>query len=58
MREVKEAVWTCDVSKSPRFDGFSFNCIKKMWGVIGDGFIKQELDFFNKEKLPDGVNVM
>ena len=30
-KEVKEAVWQCDGSKSPGPDGFNFNFIKNSW---------------------------
>jgi len=32
--EIKEAVWQCEGSKSPRMDGFNFNFIKKSWDYI------------------------
>ena len=32
--EVKEAVWNCDSSKSPRPDGFNFGFIKFCWDII------------------------
>ena len=30
MEEIKGVVWCCESSKSPRYDGYNFNFIKKM----------------------------
>jgi len=36
--EIKEAVWDCESSKSPRPDGINFGFLKEFWGVIKDDF--------------------
>ena len=47
--EVKEAVWSCDSSKSPVYDGFNFTFIKNLWDSIGDDIIGFVLNFLRLE---------
>ena len=35
IEEIKEAVWSCESSKAPRYDGYNLNFIKILWHVIG-----------------------
>ncbi|XP_068503691.1 uncharacterized protein [Phaseolus vulgaris] len=38
-REIRDVVWLCDGSKSPRPDGFNMNFIKKSWGVLKEDIV-------------------
>jgi len=37
--EIKAAVWRCDPSKAPGYDGFNIKFIKCMWDIIGKDII-------------------
>lgn len=37
--EIKSAVWSCESSRAPGYDGFNMGFIKKMWNSIGDDFL-------------------
>lgn len=37
--EIKEAVWSCDSSKSPGPDGFNFGFIKDFWEIMKDDVV-------------------
>ncbi|XP_016191819.1 uncharacterized protein LOC107632665 [Arachis ipaensis] len=56
-KEIKEAVWDCGSSKTPRSDGYNMNFIKKFWEDIGLEFIAAVLGFFQSAKLPMDLNV-
>jgi len=43
--EVKNAVWSCDNSKSPGPDGFSFCFIKHSWDLIKNDIFLEVKDF-------------
>lgn len=45
MEEIKEAVWSYDLLKAPRLDGFNLNFNRKLWDVVGTKFNKVVLDF-------------
>ena len=47
LEKTKEAVWSCDLRKAPRYDGYNVNFIKKMWHVIGPKFSRFVLEVFN-----------
>lgn len=53
---MKRAVWACESTKAPGYDGFNLGFIKKMWGVVGEDFIKMIVDFFENGTLPKAVN--
>lgn len=35
-KEIKEAIWSCDLTKAPGFDGYNMEFIKECWPIIGD----------------------
>jgi len=55
--EIKESVWQCEGSKSPRPDGFNFNFIKKSWDYIKDEFVTALVVFHETDIIPKGCNV-
>ena len=56
--EVKDAVWSCESSKSPGYDGFNFKFIKNMWEVIGGEIVNFVLNFFECGYFPNEINMM
>lgn len=44
--EVKSAVWACDSSKAPGYDGYNFGFLKRTWDTVGDDLPKTVLAFF------------
>ncbi|XP_057809058.1 uncharacterized protein LOC131023530 [Salvia miltiorrhiza] len=54
--EAKEAVWSCDESKSPGPDGFNLCFWKSSWEVIKGDFIKLLQEFHENGKIPKGGN--
>ena len=57
LKEIKEAVWSCDPSKAESYDGFNINFIKKMWGDIGNEISSFVLNFFNTGFFPKEINM-
>jgi len=55
-KEVKEAVWQCEGSKSPGPDGFNFNFIKKSWKHLKVDFIAAIEAFHKTSHIPKGCN--
>jgi len=55
-KEVREAVWRCDGSKSPGPDGFNFNFIKKSWEVIKEEVMGAMAAFYASGYIPKGCN--
>lgn len=33
-KQIRDVVWQCEGSKSPRPDGFNFNFLKKSWEIL------------------------
>ena len=56
--EIKEAAWSCCLSKALGVDGFNLNFVRKLWGVIGDDFCKAVMDFLYSGRLPRSTNIM
>lgn len=54
--EVKKAVWACESSKSPGYDGFNFGFLKNMWDTVGKDLTKSVLSFFQSGTLAKGLN--
>jgi len=54
--EVKEAVWQCEGSKSPRPDGFNLNFIKNSWDTFKTNILAVVLAFQETGCLPKGCN--
>ncbi|CAK8574713.1 unnamed protein product [Lathyrus sativus] len=46
--EIKEAVWSCDGSKSPGPDGYNFVFIRKCWKFMKKNIINFVKDFHSK----------
>jgi len=55
-KEVREAVWQCNGSKSPRPDGFNFNFIKNSWEVIKKEVMRAMDSFYASGHIPKGCN--
>jgi len=55
-KEVREAVWRCDGSKSPGPDGFNFNFIKNSWEVIKEEVMSAMAAFYASGYIPKGYN--
>lgn len=55
--EIKRAVWSCESSRAPGYDGFNLGFVQKMWGTIGDDFVRMIMDFFEQGELPKAVNI-
>ncbi|GKV48276.1 hypothetical protein SLEP1_g55098 [Rubroshorea leprosula] len=54
--EVKLVVWSCDSSKAPGLDGFSFGLLKNEWEVIKVDVMKFLTDFHKNGRLVRGSN--
>ncbi|GKU99298.1 hypothetical protein SLEP1_g12166 [Rubroshorea leprosula] len=55
-QEIKEAIWNCDPSKSPRPDGFNFKFIMTMWDVIKTDIFNFVWEFQQHGNLVKGSN--
>lgn len=53
--EVKEAIWGCEDSKSPRPDGYSFCLIKKCWFFLKEDFVCFFISFYPGSNLSNAV---
>ena len=56
VEEIKEAVWSCNGSKSPGPDGLNFNFIKKFWPILGNSFSQFMWHFKNSGIIGRGCN--
>ena len=57
MVELKNAVWDCNVSKSPGpDDGFNFKFYRKAWSFICNEMLDIVSEFFRTEKHQEGLN--
>jgi len=54
--EVKDAIWSCDSSKSPGSDDFNFGFIKFCWECLQDDFVSAVKDFLVNRKWLRGSN--
>ena len=54
--EIKEAVWSCDPSKAPGYDGFNFAFIREMWGIVGPAFTQEVINFFANTNTHKVIN--
>ena len=57
LEEIKTAVWSCEFSKSPWYDGYNLNFIEKFWHIVGNYFSIFVLDFFTSSTFPMKVNM-
>jgi hypothetical protein len=51
MEEIKESVWDCDGSRSPRPDDFNFKFYRKVWNLICYDLYDMMNEFFQLGKL-------
>jgi len=55
-KEIKDAIWDCESSKSPGLDGISFSFIKKHW-VLLEKDVFGAINYFHREgKVSKGYN--
>lgn len=54
--EIKKAVWACESSKAPGYDGFNFGVLKNMWDTMGDDLTNLVLTFFKSGTMPRSIN--
>lgn len=54
--ELKEAVWSCDLNKSPGYNGFNIKFVKEMWPIIGEEVIDFVRCFFQRGHFPKVIN--
>lgn len=54
--EIKRAVWSCESTKAPGYDGFNLGFVKRLWQTVGDDFAIMVLEFFENGTLPKAIN--
>ncbi|GKV35976.1 hypothetical protein SLEP1_g44163 [Rubroshorea leprosula] len=54
--EIRNAVWDCDSTKSPRSNGFNFRLIKTMWEEIKQDVVGFIQEFHEQGRLVRGSN--
>ena len=54
-KEIKDAVWQCEGSKSPGPDGFNFNFIRKSWDFVKEVLMKAMTLFHVTGNIPEGL---
>lgn len=54
--EIKDAIWSCDCSKSPGPDGFNMNFFKEFWGILEADLMKVFSDFYQNGSFVKGLN--
>jgi len=54
--QIRDAVWQCEGSKSPRPDGFNFNFLKKSWEFLKEEFTTVMALFHKTSCIPKGCN--
>ena len=57
MEEVKQMIWSCDGTKVPGLDCFTFIFYKNAWHLIGPNIFYMVLEFSGLRKLPTGINI-
>ena len=56
IEEIREALFSCEPTKAPRYDGFNLKCIRKMWPILGEDFYTYIQTFFEEGKLHASFN--
>jgi hypothetical protein len=59
LKEIKQAIWSCDASKALGSDGFIlvfFFLNKKAWTFIGSDVLRLVNEFFKTGRLLKGIN--
>lgn len=54
--EVREAVWSCDSSKSPGPDGFNFAFVKEFWEILKPNIMRFMQEFHIHGRFVKGFN--
>uniref|UniRef100_A0A151UDA1 Uncharacterized protein n=1 Tax=Cajanus cajan TaxID=3821 RepID=A0A151UDA1_CAJCA len=54
--EIKQVVWDCGSSKSPRSNGFNFKFLKAFWDIMKGDIFHFVKEFHTNGKLPRGTN--
>lgn len=54
--DVRNAIWSCKVNKSPGSDGFSFGFIKKNWEYLKAKIMGMLKEFHCNRKFVRGMN--
>ncbi|KAJ9564448.1 hypothetical protein OSB04_000414 [Centaurea solstitialis] len=57
IKEIKEAVWSCNGSKALGPDGLNFNFIKQFWPILGDSMVAALQKFERTGNISKGCNV-
>ncbi|XP_068466546.1 uncharacterized protein [Phaseolus vulgaris] len=55
-KEIKDAIWNCDSSKSPGLDEVTFSFIKKHWGLLEKDVMGAVKHFHSEGKIPKGFS--
>jgi len=55
-KEIKDAIWDCDTSRSPGPNGITFNFIKKHWDLLENEVVGVVKYFHSEGKIPKGCN--
>jgi len=55
-KEIRDAVWQCEGTKSPGPDGFNFNFLKKNWEVMKDEVVTAMTLFHDSGCISKGCN--
>ncbi|XP_068484992.1 uncharacterized protein [Phaseolus vulgaris] len=56
-KEIKDAVWQCEGSKSPGPNGFNFNFIRKSWDLIKEELMEAMVLFHANGNIPKAVTL-
>ncbi|KAK5834954.1 hypothetical protein PVK06_010634 [Gossypium arboreum] len=54
--EIREAVWSCDESKSPGSDGFNMCFFRRCWETVKEDLFRMMSDFYRTGKLESSIN--
>lgn len=54
--EIKEAIWSCDGSKSPGPVGINFSILKELWSSFKSDVMRMMIEFHEHGRLVRGIN--
>lgn len=55
--EIRDAIWSIPIHKSPGADGYGSGFYKKAWNVIGPDVVQVVQLFFRTGKMPSSYNL-
>jgi len=55
-KEIKDAMWQCEGSKSPGLNGFNFNFIQKSWDFVKEELMEAMASFHATGNITKGCN--